>query len=84
MLMTSEQIRPPRLWYRQLYSSPSDDIAVVHSGVNGLILVVDTIGDGHIETYGGDKPGIAIQFPIADNAIPFIRFCILEPANPRS
>ncbi|EIN12099.1 hypothetical protein PUNSTDRAFT_18280, partial [Punctularia strigosozonata HHB-11173 SS5] len=44
--------------------------ARVAGGPNGLIVVVDTVGSGHITTYPSDSPTIAYQIPFQDGIIP--------------
>lgn len=46
------------------------DIAVVHGGSKGIIFAADTTGDGHVTTYPGDKPTIALQIPVEGGVPP--------------
>ncbi|KAH8675594.1 hypothetical protein BX600DRAFT_507820 [Xylariales sp. PMI_506] len=42
----------------------------IRAGVNGLIVAVDTRGDGHVTEYPGDQPAAALQIPFLDGVVP--------------
>lgn len=47
-----------------------EDELWIRDGINGLIIAVDTVGDGHYTEYPSDKPSVALQIPFQDGVAP--------------
>lgn len=45
--------------------------------MNGLIIAVDTVGDGHYTEYPSKQPSVALQIPFKDGVPPLHR--VIKP-----
>lgn len=47
-----------------------EDELWIRDGINGLIIAVDTVGDGHYTEYPSTQPSVALQIPFKDGVAP--------------
>ncbi|KAH8889046.1 hypothetical protein GQ53DRAFT_748530 [Thozetella sp. PMI_491] len=62
-----------------------DDELWIEAGVNGFMIAIDIVGDGHYTEYPSDKPSVALQLPFSEGRIPEYRLvksgvCTPNPA----
>ena len=58
-----------------------DDELWIKDGLNGLIIAVDTVGDGHYTEYPSTQPAVALQIPFKSGEAPDHRIVKRGPCD---